>query len=79
MCYAAAAELLLLLVFSVVVDYCCCYKYSNLLPMHMVIRCCEYLRHCCTNSIYNNPQQIYTGGAGEGGGFQSQPAPSRVS
>ncbi len=25
---------------------------------------------CCTNSIYNNQWQIYTGGAGEGGGFQ---------
>ncbi len=39
--------------------------------MHTVIQCCEYSRHTAAAQIaYNNPWQIYTGGAGEGGGFQ---------
>ncbi len=41
----AAAELLLLLVIAVVVDYC------FLLPMHMAIRCREYLRHTAAAQI----------------------------
>ncbi len=36
--------------------------------MHTAIQCCEYLRHTAAAQIaYNNPWQIYTGGAG---GFQ---------
>ncbi len=62
------------------VGYCCCCRLflllqSNygilLLLIHTLIRSVFKTYRRCTNSIYNNLQQIYTGGAGKGGGFQS--------
>ncbi len=39
--------------------------------MHMAIRCREYLRHTAAARIaYKINPADYTGGAGEGGGFQ---------
>ncbi len=65
------------------VGNCCCYrllllllllqsKYRNLLlPMHMSIQCCEYLRHTAPSQIAYIITCSRSGGAGEGGGFQS--------
>ncbi len=47
------------------------------MPIHQQICCCEHVGHNAAAHItWNNPiadLQIYTGGAGEGGGFQQAP------